>query len=237
MVATPGTSYPAPLRKADRLRGRRDGEQRIPSLAEIRRQQERTEGTDRLTVGYQFVLLAELGEKLRELELEFLRAGRAAAAELARHDEQIDRAARQAARMVECLRVAEAPLTAEELLPRNPDEERWEERTVRNRREVARIRRIAHAREAAEQADRLVEGRRGERAETLRRHQEVAGPETRAHQLVELYQRRLAEYVSALAQYHPDGRTLYPLLSIPEIELPDWIARTAPAPTEPRSQV
>ena len=63
MVAGADTSYPAPLQRDDRRRGRLDGEQRIPSLTEVRRQQhELAESGGRLTVGYQVVLLAELAE-------------------------------------------------------------------------------------------------------------------------------------------------------------------------------
>src|SRR4051812_18225236 len=174
MVATADPSYPQSLQRDDRRRGRLDGEQRIPSLSEVRRrQQELRETGGQLSVGYQVVLLAELSEKLRELESTFRQAARAATGELARHDERIDQAVEDMGRAADRLRAAGEPLTAEELLPRNPEEERWEQRTVRNRREVARIRRIAAAREGVEQARALVEQRRGERADALRQHQEA----------------------------------------------------------------
>lgn len=231
------TSYPTTLRRADRRRGRLDGEQRTPSLAEVRRrQQELRESGGQLSVGYQSVLLAELSEKLNELSLEYQQLRRVAAAEIARLDANVDRTDHKVNRMAERLRVAEAPLTAEELLPRNAEEQRWEERVVRNRREVARIRRIAGAGEAVEQARTDLERLRDERAAALRQHQEAAtAPGIRARRLVELYQRRLAEYVSALAQYHPEGRTLHALLSIPDIQLPEWATETPDHPDDPRS--
>lgn len=237
MVATSDASYPAQLQREDQRRGQQDGEQRIPSLTEVRdRQRELRETGGQLTVGYQVVLLAELSGKLKELELATRQSGRAALLDFSEYDTRIDQAAKDVGRMADRLRAAEAALTTEELLPRNPEEERRDERTLRNRREVGRARRIARAREIVEQAHDLVEQWRGERAAAVRQYQQtVAESADRARELIELYQRRLAEYVSALALHHPDGRTLYPLLSVPEIQLPAWITETPPTPSDTRS--
>jgi hypothetical protein len=98
---------------------------------------------------------------------------------------------------------------------------------LRHRREVARSRRIMRAREELDHAHDRVERRRAERAAAVRQHQEAAsGPGIEARRTVELYQRRIAEYLSALAQAHPDGRTLYPLLGLLEIPLPDWVTES-----------
>lgn len=234
MVATVDTSYPASLQRDDRFRGRQDGEQRIPSLSEVRRrQQELAETGGQLTVGYQNVLLTELGAKLDELHIAYLRLRQAAAAELSRCDEQIELARKEVQRAEEALRAASAPLTPEELLPRNPEEERWASEMLRHRREVARSRRTLRAQAELDQARDVVERRLAERAAVVRRHEEAApGPGIRARRTVELYQRRIAEYLSALAQSHPDGKTLYPLLAIPSIPLPDWVTESSPIPDD-----
>ncbi|MEO6700007.1 MAG: hypothetical protein ABIP57_00715 [Jatrophihabitantaceae bacterium] len=228
LATTADASYPAPLKLEDQRRGQLDGKQRIPSLAEVRRRQQELRDTGaQLSVGYQSVLLAELNQQLKELEMLARQSGRSAALEFADHDLRIDQAGDIARRMQAQLLVAEAPLTPEELLARNPTEEGWPERTLRNRREVARGRRIARARQVVEQARALVDQRRADRAAAVRRHQELtASSATAARRLIDLYQRRIAEYVSALALHHPDGRTLYPLLTIPEIPLPRWVIET-----------
>jgi hypothetical protein len=234
MVATTDTSYPAALRRADQDRGTRDGEQGIPALAEVRRRQAELAGTgESVTVGYQLVLLAELGERLNKLHAEFLQLGRAAALELDRCDERIERACEDVVRMEQRLQAARAPLTAEELLPRNREEQHWADAMLRHRREVARSRRIMRAQEELDHARDQVDRRRAERVAAVRQRQAAAsGPGTRARSLVELYQRRIAEYLAALARTHPHGQTLYPLLSLPPIELPTWVLETSPTPAD-----
>ncbi|GIF06860.1 hypothetical protein [Actinoplanes siamensis] len=234
MEATAETTYPAALRRDDRNRGRLDGEQGLPSLAEVRRRHQELAGTgEPVVVGYQVVLLAELNERLDELYVAFVRLGRATALELDRCDELIDRARRDADRARERLDAANAPLTAEELRPRNPQEQRWAEAMLRHRREVARSRRIRRAEAELEQAREAVERRRADRAEVLRRHREAAaGPGAEARRTAELYQRRIAEYLSALSQHHPHGMTLYPLLTLPPVQLPGWVTETPPDPAD-----
>ncbi|MFY1635213.1 hypothetical protein ACN27F_18380 [Solwaraspora sp. WMMB335] len=232
MVASAEPSYPTSLQRADRRRGQLDGEQRIPALAEVRRQQQAlTETGGQLAVGYQLVLLAELDEKLNELSIAHRRTHQAAAVDLSRHDERIEQARNDLGRKREQLEAAKAPLTEEELRPRNPEEARWDAEMLRHRREVARSRRIKLAQESVDDARDRVEQRHAERAAAVRQHDEAsAEPGTRARRLVELYQRRIAEYLAALARYHPAGATLYPLLSMPEIPLPDWVTETAHHP-------
>ncbi|MFI6232711.1 hypothetical protein ACIBD9_04005 [Micromonospora sp. NPDC050784] len=237
MVATPDMSYPAPLQRDDRLRGRLDGEQRIPSLAEVRRrEQELAETGGQLTVGYQVVLLAELSQKLNELHVAYLRMGQALALELSRCDERIERAQEDLRRMQEGLRDASVPLTPEELRPRNSEEVLWAEEVLRHRREVARSRRVLRARENVDHARDRVERRQAERAAAVRQHQEAAsGPGIQAQRTVELYQRRIAVYLAALAQNHPEGGTLYPLLTLPSIPLPGWVTESSPHHHDTRS--
>lgn len=238
MMATADTSYPAALQRDDRRRGQLDGEQRIPSLAEVRRRQQELARTGgQLTVGFQVVLLAELSEKLNELHVAYLRLRQTAALELSRCDERIEQAREDVRRAQERLRTAGAPLTPEELRPRNPEEERRAGEMLRHRREVARSRRVRRAQEELDQARDGVDRRRAERAAAVRQHQEAAsGPGVRARRTVELYQRRIAEYLSALAQSHPDGKTLYPLLSLSSIPLPGWVTESSQQPDEARSQ-
>src|SRR3954465_3192173 len=89
-MATADTSYPVPLQREDIRRGQWDGEQRIPSLAEVRRRQLLVqENGGQLTVGYQVVLLAELGERLAGQHLRHQRLVRAAEADLAPRDPDI----------------------------------------------------------------------------------------------------------------------------------------------------
>ncbi|SCE68920.1 hypothetical protein GA0074696_0244 [Micromonospora purpureochromogenes] len=229
MVATSDTFYSAALRRADQARGTHDGEQGIPALAEVRRRQAELAGTgETVTVGYQLVLLAELHEKLDHLHAQFLQMGRAAAIELDRCDERIERAREDVVRWEQRVEAARLPLTPEELLPRNREEQRWSDAMLRHRREVARSRRIMRAQEELEHARDQVDRRRAERVAAVRQHQAAAsGPGTRARGLVELYQRRLAEYLAALARAHPHGRTLSPLLTLPPVALPTWVLETS----------
>ncbi len=163
--------------------------------------------------------------------------GRAAALELSRCDERIEQAREDVRRTQERLQAASVPLRPEELQPRNPEEERWADERLRHRREVARSRRIMRAQEDLDHARDHVERRRAERAAAVRQHQEAAlGPGVRARRTVELYQRRIAEYLSALAQTHPDGKTLYPLLALPSIPLPGWVTESSHNPDDTRSQ-
>ena len=238
MTATWETSYPATLQRDDRRRGRLDGMQRTPALAEVRRQQQELQATGgQLTVGYQAVLLAELSEQLNELRTLYLRKNEAMALELSQYDDRIEQAGREVERMQERVAAATAALTPEELLPRNPEEERWTPATVRNRREVARARRAMRAQEALDNAYDELARHRYERVAVVRRHQESSGgPAIRARRLAELYQRRMAGYLSALAQHHPEGRTLYPLLSMPEIPLPDWVTEKTSDPLDTGSE-
>jgi hypothetical protein len=228
MVASPDTSYPVSLQRDDERRGWQDGEQRIPSLAEVRRQQQGLKETGgQLTVGYQVVLLAELNERLNALFPLFQSAGQAAAHEISEHSDRVGEAQDELRRMQERLGVAAAALTPDELRPRNPEEERWEPETVRNRREVERTRRIRRAQNALDIARDHLKQRRVERAAAVRgRDEALAAFGVRARRLVELYQRRIAAYLDSLARSHPDGKTLYPLLSLPDIPLPDWVPKT-----------
>lgn len=238
MVASSGSSYPAELQRADQRRGKLDGVQRIPALSEVRRQQEVLKETGgQLTVGYQVVLLAEFTEQLNELALDHQRRLQAAVSDLGRHDERIEQAHNDLGRKRERLAAANAALTEDELRPRNPEETRWDAATLHHRREVARARRIKLAAELVDQARDRLEQRSGERAAAVRQHREaLAEPGVRARRLVELYQRRIAEYLASLARHHPAGATLYPLLSMPELPLPEWATDPAHHLPDTRSQ-
>jgi hypothetical protein len=239
MVATADTAYPDSLQNADRRRGKRDGEQRIPSLAEVRRRQgQLAETGESLTVGYQVVLLAELNEQLTELLVTHRRAGRAAELQIRQHDDDIQQAENHVRRMTARLEAARAELTAEELMPRNPEEARWAAEMLRHRREVARARRIAQAQDALDRARDRVEQQVARRAATVRqREEEAAAQAARARRLIELYRRRMAEYVDALAGTHPDGRTLYPLLSMPDVPVPPWVTEILALSGRPAEEI
>lgn len=225
MATSEDTSYPLALRRVDERRGRRDGEQRIPSLSEVRRrQQELAETGGLLTVGYQVVLLTELDARLNELFPVYQRTGQAMVRDLAEHQDRIEQAETALRRAEVRVEAAGAALTPEELRPRNPEEERWDPETLRNRREVERSRRIRAARDQVEKPRRHLAQRRAERVAARRGWDEaMAEFGSRARGLKEQYQRRMATYVDALARSHPDGRTLYPLLSVPDIPLPEWV--------------
>lgn len=229
MVATSETAYPAILQRDDRRRGHRDGKRRTPSLAEVRRQQrELAETGGRPTVGYQVLLLAELSESLTGLHITYQRLGAATALQLGRYEQDIRRAREDAQRATERLDAARNALDQTELLPRNAEEEHWSEELLRNRREVARARRIARARDELTQAHDRIAHLRAERATTESRHREAASDlGDQARRMVELCRRRTAEYLSALAETHPDGRTLHPLLALSEIPLPSWVTESS----------
>jgi hypothetical protein len=239
MVATLDTSYPDSLQSADRRRGKRDGEQRIPSLAEVRRRQEQLAGTgEPLTVGYQVVLLAELNERLTELLVTHRRAGKAAELQLRAHDDHIRQAEHDARRAAGRLEEMRAELTPDELLPRNREEERWTAEMLRHRREVARARRIARAQDDVDRACERVEQEVARRAAAARQHEEAAAAQAaQARRLIELYRRRMAEYVDALAGTHPDGRTLYPLLSLPQVPVPPWVTEILAVSSRPEEEL
>jgi chromosome segregation ATPase len=225
VATTEHTSYPLTLRRLDEDRGRRDGVRRTPALAEVRRrQQELRETGGQLTVGYQVVLLTEMGGELNALFPAYQRTGQAMLRDIRQHLDRIEEAERRLRRAEDRLSTAEAALTREELLPRNPEEEGWERETLRNRREVERSRRIGRAQDAVDAARDHLNQRRAEcTAAERRRDEAMADFGLRAQRIKELYQRRIATYVDALARSHPDGRTLNPLLSMTDIPLPEWV--------------
>jgi hypothetical protein len=227
VVTSEDVSYPVSRRRDDERRGRQDGEQRIPSLAEVRRQQQELKETGgQLTVGYQVVLLAELNERLNALFPLFQSVGQAAAHEISQYDDRIGEAQDEVRRMQERFGAAAAALTPDELRPRNPQEERWAPERLQNRREVERARRIRRAQVALDTArDRLKQQRVERTAAARRRDEALTAFGVRARRFVELYQRRIAAYLDSLSRSHPDGRTLYSLLSLSDIPLPDWVPK------------
>jgi hypothetical protein len=227
MATSDNQAYPQELRRADQRRGRLDGEKRIPSLSEVRRQQEALEKTGgQLTVGYQVVLLAELNDRANALQPAFRRTQRDAEQEINQHEDRIVQAREDLRRLRDLLAAAQLPLTPEELLPRNPEEETWAASRLRNRREVARARRIALARRDVGDARERLTQRCSELASAQRRRDEaLAQFAVRVRRLVQLYQQRYATYADALARSHPDGKTLYPLLTLHRIPFPDWVPR------------
>jgi DNA repair exonuclease SbcCD ATPase subunit len=225
VAAIEDTSYPLALQRLDRLRGQRDGEKRTPALAEVRRREREMKATgEQLTVGYQVVLLAELDAELNALFPAYQRAGQSMRRDISRHHDRIADTEEDLRRAEERLEKAAAALTPEELRPGSPQEERWDEQTLRNRREVARARRIRRAQEAVEALREQLKQRHAECAEAERRREEaLTNFGNQARRLKEIYQRRMATYVDALTRSHPDGKTLNALLSMPDIPLPQWV--------------
>ncbi|MET7423395.1 hypothetical protein [Dactylosporangium sp. NPDC005555] len=222
MATTEDTTYPALLRRGDELRGRRDGEQRIPALSEVRRLTQESGG--QVTVGYQKKLLADCDGEIHALYPMFQRTGREAAQQLAQLAGHIVEARDDLRRRQEDVTAAGAALTDDELRPRNPEEQTWDPPKLRDRREVARSRRIKLAQEAAEAARDRLRQWRAQHADAVRRRDEaLAGFVVQARRIAELHHRRIATYLDALARTHPDGRTLYPLLTLPEVPLPAWV--------------
>ncbi|GHJ48966.1 hypothetical protein Cs7R123_63080 [Catellatospora sp. TT07R-123] len=238
MATSEDMSYPEKLRREDERRGRQDGEQRIPSLSEVRRrQQELKDSGGRPALGYQVVLLAELHSLLDALHPQFQGTSRSAAHEIGRIGDRIAAARADVQRLEERLGTASAVLTEDELRPRNPEEEGWRPERLRSRREVERARRARLARESVDAGVRRWDQLRAEHTEAVRRRDEaLAAYGVRARKLVELCQRRMATYLDALARSHPDGKTLYALLSVPDIPLPSWIPEIA-EPGDPSSDM
>jgi hypothetical protein len=213
------------LRRDDERRGRSDGEQRIPSLAEVRRlHQELQESGGQVTVGYQRVLLGEFNGELDGLVAAYDRTVQAIEREITQHTDHIEEATELVERARAGRTAAGAPLTEDELRPRNFEEERWRPSTLRNRREVERSRRVRQAQGALDAARDQLRKRKSERTAAVRRRgEDLTGLGGRARGLKELYERRMTVYADALARIHPDGKTLYPLLGAPDIALPSWI--------------
>lgn len=230
MRTTEDLPYPADLRRRDAARGRADGRQHIPALSEVhRRLRGSDEGSARPAFGYELVLLTEFTSELRRLVRDHERAASALERDLARARERVEEAERAVRRAEEHLAVA-SELTAEQLRPRNPQEERWDPETLRNRREWTRSRRVRHAREALDTSRERLHDRRAELAAALRRRSELtADLGARVQRVRELYQRRIATYIDALVRAHPHGRALYPLLTMPDIPLPDWVPGAHPS--------
>jgi hypothetical protein len=227
MVTTEDTTYPALLRRDDETRGRRDGEQRIPALSEVRRQAKESGG--QVTTGYQKKLLADCAGEIHALYQRYQRTGREATQQIAQIAGQIVEARDDLRRGQEDVTAAGVPLTADELRPRNPEEQTWEPAMLRDRREVARSRRIKLAQEAADAARDRLRKLHAQHADAARRRDEaLAAIVVRARRIAELHHRRVATYLDALARSHVDGKTLYPLLTLPDVPLPPWLRETGP---------
>src|SRR5688572_8943163 len=108
MATTEDTTYPALLRRGDELRGRRDGEQRIPALSEVRRLAQ--ESGTQVTTGYQKKLLADCAGEIHALYPTFQRTAREAAQQIAQLASHIVEAREDARRRQDDVTAAGAAL-------------------------------------------------------------------------------------------------------------------------------
>lgn len=127
----------------------------------------------------------------------------------------------------EDLALARAALTEEELLPRNPQEAVLSRDALRDRRNQARLRRIAEAQERLAALEAAEDARQRQIALQLGTiDQDYALAQARGRRWLDWARIRIAGYWDALVQTHPEGRTLVTLLPPPEIAEPAWLSST-----------
>src|SRR5262249_31723892 len=100
-----------------------------------------------------------------------------------------------------------APLTAEELLPRNPDEAARDGATIRQRREIMRERRIGRAKQRFEVEVGALERLRANRAAICRElEKDLERSRSTARRLRDFYVLRISNYWEGVLRAHVDGR-------------------------------
>ncbi|MEU7615250.1 hypothetical protein AB0M91_04190 [Micromonospora rifamycinica] len=126
------------------------------------------------------------------------------------------------------LAAAKAPLTEDELRPRNPTELTLDGEALLNRRTTMRAHRIAVA--AAEYERRIavidsLQAAIGDARQEIEREFRVA--QARVARLREHYALRAATFWEAVSLTHPEGRQFAVLLPRIRQELPAWVGRSA----------
>lgn len=217
-------------RRADRRHGKRDGRGRLPTYAAL---VDLIEAGDRVSTPYQEQLnhagLHQINEQYGAFQ-ERIDPYRRRIAEL---DSAIALAGRRERDARARLEAALAPVSADDLTPRNPQELALVGTPeLASRREAARHRRIDAIREQIEQCREQRDGQlqRKREAEGLIR-QELELARTRGRWLADYYTVRIAAYWDAVVRNHPEGRSLASMLPLISLAPPAWMA--GPGEEEP----
>ena len=233
--------YVAEDRQADIKNGRRDGRKQIPTYTDL---VALDDNAARITTPYQEQLihagLVRIGEEYEH----FLARTAAQRDQLVRLRGQLTEAEQAVGRGLADVAAANAPLTADELLPRNHQERELDEQALRSRRTIMRERRIAAADELQRHRLELVDQRRREIDEMCGRiDREFAAAQAAGRRLGDYYVLRIATYWDALALAHPEGRHLAPRVPSIIATLPPWVDATCacgvvtlPPPVIPATQ-
>jgi len=223
-------SYGRWARRADRLRGHRDGRKRIPSLAEVNALVE-SDAPAQLPTPYLEMLLNRARDMMEHERLWFVAATVTARSEQALLESQIA-AARAALGPAEAVREkARAELTEADLLARHPAEELRSDVFIRLRREAEREQRIANSEAAYLRLLSAVHGIEAQLArvnETVENRRAIA--RMRALRISAYFSARTATYWEGLVLAHRDGKHLAPLLPHLTPRLPAWVVPEEPPP-------
>ncbi|MET8996654.1 hypothetical protein [Amycolatopsis sp. NPDC004169] len=228
----PDEVYSKRDRRADRLRGRRDGKLRTPAYNDVLAM---VSGEGVITAPYpkylQNIALDEMAEELAN----FVKRSKPRLESLEVLRRRYTNTKKDLERASDSVSGAETPLTDEELLPRSRAEVRPDQAVVlRSRREAARARRIAaaHGGEAAlhEELNEL-DSRIAETEQAVRSDFVLA--QTRARQIGARSAMRVAAYWEHLVLAHAEGTYLAPLIKYTSQVLPSWVVE--PAVGEPES--
>lgn len=212
-------------RRADRKNGKRDGRKQIPAYTGLI---DLLENAERITTPYQEQLsslgLYQINDEYRS----FLERTSLLQRNLVRLRSLLVTDGEARARAEAGLVSASAELTAEELLPRNPQEIALAGSVaLRARRMTMRERRIEAANGVLQQCIEAVQTRRQEIDEVAGRiDHEFALAQALSRRLGDYFVLRIATYWDWLAQAHPEGRHLASLVPIITPAMPAWVDGT-----------
>jgi hypothetical protein len=207
----------------DRITGRRDGRKRQPTFNAA------TAMSDRgvvVTTPYSRALMEKSFKRIEDAYEAFVTRTAGRYGRLATLRSRRASALAEHARLVDAVRQASAPLTAEELLPRNPFElAAGDLGQIRGRREALRALRISSA-----QADEAA-GLNSVRAldvELVSVASEITNEfvvaQAQSKQIGSRFAQRVEAYWENLVLVHPEGPYLLPLLISAVRKLPSWVA-------------
>ncbi|WP_428966180.1 hypothetical protein [Micromonospora fluostatini] len=220
---------PLPYRRrerfVDRFRGRQSGRRRIPSYSDLATYLD--EGAV-ITFPYPEKLARQCLVRMDDELLVFEQRVAETVRRVVRMRHELVAAEMTLKRGAVALAAARAPLTEDELRPRNPTERSIDPEVLLSRRVAMREQRIAKATAEYERRISAIDSLQSGIAEAQQEvEHEFRVAQARATRLREHYLLRAATYWEAVSLTHPEGRQLALLLPRFRQELPVWVGRTA----------
>jgi hypothetical protein len=222
--------YPAEERKADVRHGRLDGRRRIPSYTQV---SDRIAADGWFTTAYSEELQEVGTTRVHHERHAYQRQVEPKRQRVAGLRKRLTAAVADIERTEEALRLTATELTADEMVPCNPQETQRGIDFIRSRRRSMRGRQARQARERIEALTGEADDLRRQIAETCEEmEQDFERAKVRGRLQAAQVELRVATYWRALTQTHPEGRQLTVVLPLVRLALPAWLDEPAPEPTD-----